>query len=127
MRIEVNFSIEDLCKEYTPSELMKIVFENFDYISKLLQSNTKISNSDEYSIYVSYRQSEDGETGTFIYIIDDDQNSIFALEKLFAKNEEYRKEFAKLFTTKLQFKPETEIIMFCSNGGWYEYTLDKLL
>lgn len=128
MRIELNFSINDLCREYSYSELMTAAFEIFNSISKCIESkNVDLSKSNDYNIYVSYQQSENGETGSLVYIINDDQNSIFALEKLFAKQTYYRKKLATLFVTKLQFKPETEIIMFCSNGGWYEYIVDELL
>lgn len=128
MRIELNFSINDLCREYSYSELMTAAFEIFNHISNCIESkNVDLSKSNDYNIYVSYQQSENGETGSLVYIINDDQNSIFALEKLFAKQTYYRKKLATLFVTKLQFKPETEIIMFCSNGGWYEYIVDELL
>ena len=85
MRIELNFSINDLCREYSYSELMTTAFEIFDHISEYIESkNVNLSKSNDYNIYISYRQSENGETGSFVYIINDDQNSIFALEKLFA-------------------------------------------
>ena len=128
MRIELNFSINDLCREYSYSELMNAVFEIFNNIAEHIKSkNVDLSKLNDYSIYISYRQSENGETGTFICIINDDQNNIFTLEKLFAKQDYYRKKLVKVFLTKLQFNPGTEIIMFCSNGGWYEYIVDELL
>lgn len=155
MLIEIHFPIKNLCKEYSFDEIMKIAFENFDYISNLIYSNNLIqsndtnliqttstkynyfviesckklnlSKSNNYNIYVSYQQNEDGEMGTFIYNITDRQCSNVVIEKLFIQNENYRKEFVKLFITKLQFKPETEIIMFCSNGGWYEYNTTELV
>ena len=128
MRIELNFSINDLCREYSYSELMNAVFEIFNNIAEHIESkNVDLSKLNDYSIYISYRQSENGETGTFICIINDDQNNIFTLEKLFAKQDYYRKKLVKVFLTKLQFNPGTEIIMFCSNGGWHEYIVDELL